>query len=45
MPTPFWNDERDKTLLLLMLGPDPGITRARAADIGQVMGSSGDTVR
>ena len=45
MPTPFWNDERDKNLLLLLLGPDPSITRARAAEVAQTMGSSGDSVR
>ncbi|ERF70922.1 hypothetical protein EPUS_02445 [Endocarpon pusillum Z07020] len=36
---PFWTDERDKTLLLLMLGPDRIITRAQAAEIAQMMGA------
>ncbi len=44
---PFWTDERDKTLLLLMLGPDRTISRAQAAEIAQTMKapSSGDTIR
>jgi hypothetical protein len=44
---PFWTDERDKTLLLLMLGPERTITRAQAAEIAQMMGAPapGDTVR
>lgn len=44
---PFWTDERDKTLLLLMLGPDRIITRAQAAEIAQMMGApaAGDTIR
>lgn len=44
---PFWTDERDKTLLLLMLGPERTISRAHAAEIAQVMGAPapGDTVR
>lgn len=44
---PFWTDERDKTLLLLMLGPDRTITRAQAAEIAQMMGAPapGDTIR
>lgn len=46
MAPPFWNDEREKTLLLLMLGPERTISRAQATEIAQKMGASaGDTVR
>lgn len=47
MAPSFWTDERDKTLLLLMLGPERTICRAQATEIAQTMGAPapGDTVR
>ena len=37
---PFWTDDREKTLLLHMLGPDPTISRAQASEIAKEMGAS-----
>lgn len=44
---PFWTDERDKALLVLIIGQEYTISRARAAEIAQIMGAPapGDTVR